>query len=124
MEIYKSYFAAVGIDMTIKLMDYPTYYATTTAHNFDQMSIQQPIGVLAAPSRLMETFHSTSFTNYCIVNDPAYDALVDKFYATPDVPGQKYWSNSRHVRFHHFFECRRCQLLRILPTNSGSRLAR
>ena len=111
MEIYKSYFAAVGIDMTIKLMDYPTYYATTTAHNFDQMSIQQPIGVLAAPSRMMETFHSTSFTNYCIVNDPAYDALVDKFYATPDVPGQKILVQQADMyAFTHFFE------VQALPT--------
>ena len=111
MQIYKSYFAAIGIDMDIKLMDYPSFYATTTAHNFDQMSIQSPIGVLAAPSRLIETFHSTSFTNYCIVNDPAYDAIVDKFYATPDVAGQKLLIQQADMyAFTHFFQ------VQALPT--------
>jgi len=89
MQIYKSYFAAVGINMTITLMDYTSFTNLTAAGGYDAMMIGTPLGNLVAPSRQILGFYSQQYNDYSHVNNPDYDALVAQFNATTDIPTQQ-----------------------------------
>jgi peptide/nickel transport system substrate-binding protein len=84
MEIYKSYFAAIGVNMDIKVYDLVSFNRLMTDHKYDQGICHNPLGQVSAPNRFLATYQTGSFTNYAIVSDPQYDAIVNNFYAATD----------------------------------------
>jgi peptide/nickel transport system substrate-binding protein len=79
MQIIKSYFSAVGIDMDIRPMD-PVTWQTFVRKNFshDQMAnrVNGSLGFNYEPTRDLLKFQVGYSNNYNMVNDPVFD----KFY--------------------------------------------
>jgi peptide/nickel transport system substrate-binding protein len=85
IEIVKSYFANIGVDMEIKTMDSVALAAYMQASKYDAMYAAtiyyaQP----AAPRINVQRRLSTTPTNYTKNNDPAYDEILNKFNASTD----------------------------------------
>jgi len=92
LQIYKAYLAAIGINMTIIVTDYPTFLSSDIiAGKYDQMIYNNTTGYLQPPNRIISHFHSTEppSGNSCFVKDPAYDAIFDKFSVETDPAQQR-----------------------------------
>jgi peptide/nickel transport system substrate-binding protein len=91
LQIMKAEFKDIGIDMTINVLDVPTYEAMTRAGKHDQMCSASG-GFTWNITRSIEQFYSkgpdAGQTN---VNDPTYDELRDKFYAATDPAEAPQW---------------------------------
>ena len=106
LQVVKSYFAAVGIDMEIRPMDrasWTQFVGTSKKH--DQMSYRN--GALLAHSfepTMQFTFRSGNSGNYPAVSDPAYDALYSQFLAAPtsDAMKQIMIATNEYVVRQHF----------------------
>jgi peptide/nickel transport system substrate-binding protein len=87
MQIVKSYFSAIGVDMEIRAMDSTAFNAYLTAWKHDQISARTPGASAMAYSgnRAMVRRYSTGQSNYTHNNDKTYDAYVDKFTSSLDV---------------------------------------
>jgi peptide/nickel transport system substrate-binding protein len=90
LQIIKSYFAAIGVDMEIRVMDSVALSAFITAFKHDAMYAgaiyyAQP----AAPRNNVQRRLSTTPTNYTKNNDPAYDEILSKFNASLDAAEAK-----------------------------------
>lgn len=80
LQIVKSYFAAVGIDMTIRTMDSATWQTYVRGRSFDQLDYSSA-GTLAFsydPIRQLQKFATTNGSNYPAVSDPVFDAFYPK----------------------------------------------
>ena len=94
LQIVKSYFAAVGIDMTITTMDPATWGSyVQIGHKQDQLAYRGGIG-----GGLGHTFEPISqfniimagfLANYWMIADPTFDALGQKALASTTVDGFK-----------------------------------
>jgi len=79
LEIVKSEFADIGVNMTINVMDKPTLNALVSAGKEDQMSFDS--GQMGSTGPVMDAINrrlTNSGENHTYNNDPAYDALVNK----------------------------------------------
>jgi len=85
MQIYQSYFAAIGVTMDINVVDLVSFNRLQTDHKYDQGICTMPIGQVSAPNRFLTTYQSGTVTNIALTNDPKYDALVTAFFAATDV---------------------------------------
>jgi peptide/nickel transport system substrate-binding protein len=76
LQIVKSYYAAVGIDMEIKPMDSVTFVALTNVHNYDVASRSSgSLGFTFEPLIQIQHFMTGFGANYNMANDPVYDAF-------------------------------------------------
>jgi peptide/nickel transport system substrate-binding protein len=90
IQLVKSYFAAVGIDMEIKTMD-PTTWRDYTMYSFkhDQMAWYHVGAYSYKPLQSLRQRYSKHGTNMTKNNDPVYDAIFEKALATLDPAEQK-----------------------------------
>jgi peptide/nickel transport system substrate-binding protein len=92
LQIYKSYLAAIGINMTINVTDYTSWLnAYLITGKQDQILYNQSIGYLQPPSRLIAHFYSKSppSSNACFVKDPKFDAIYNNFQLASDPAQQR-----------------------------------
>ena len=92
LQVYKSYLAAIGINMTITVTDYPTFLSTyIIGGKQDQMIYNNSTGYLQPPNRIISHYHSGEppSTNSCFVKDPAYDAIYNNFMVATDPAQQR-----------------------------------
>ena len=77
-QIVKSYFANVGIDVDIRVMDSASWSAFVRANRkYDAlaMATSGSLGFSFEPMRQISRFTSTDSNNYNMTSDPTYDAL-------------------------------------------------
>jgi len=81
LQIVKSYFNDIGIDMKIRTME-PAAWTEymENGHKHDQLVYRPygPLGQTYAPLRAITRFHTGNSTNYLMVSDPVFDAFYDK----------------------------------------------
>jgi peptide/nickel transport system substrate-binding protein len=81
LQIIKSYFARIGIDMEIRPMETSAWVAfVQTGHKYDQL-VHQPAGALghtAPPLMQLTRLQMGSSHNYQMINDPVCDAFYAK----------------------------------------------
>jgi peptide/nickel transport system substrate-binding protein len=86
MQIVKSYFADIGVDMEIRVMDATSFAAFLLAWKHDQISARVPGGSAMPYSgfRALSRRWSKNQSNYTHNNDQTYDAYVDKYSTSID----------------------------------------
>ena len=89
LQIVKSYYAAVGIDMTINTYDFATWNTMVRAKKHDQLAYNNSIGFSFPPLMGFRRWQSTSGNNWCDVNDASWDALYLKALAATNVTDTK-----------------------------------
>jgi peptide/nickel transport system substrate-binding protein len=89
LQIAKDYFLKIGVDMEIRVMDPTSFNAfTTVSGKHDQMVPGVPGGI--DPARICLNRRVTGHpTNLSYNNDPAYDAIVNQYYAATDAATAK-----------------------------------
>ena len=88
MQVFKAYFADIGVNMEIKPMESAAEQAFTRDGKHDQMS-SQGLGQTFPPTRIMDIYYSKGGTDaiyYGLNNAPdtTYDTLHDQFIAATD----------------------------------------
>jgi len=80
LQIIKSYFNEIGVDMEIKMLDVSTYFPYATKLKHDQMAAFGGAPT-TNPQKILQNFWSTSKGggNFSNINDEGYDAIVTKF---------------------------------------------
>ena len=84
LQVVKSYFAAVGIDMEIRMMDTTSFVDFVThGKKHDQLvhCPPGPLGHTASPFLELTRFRNGP-NNWAMVDDPVYNGLLDKAVAT------------------------------------------
>jgi peptide/nickel transport system substrate-binding protein len=79
LQIVKSYFAAVGVNMTISTMDTPSWVAyVQTGHKQDALAYRNSgsLGNTYEPIRQLNRFKTGYPADFGIVSDPVYDAFI------------------------------------------------
>jgi ABC-type transport system substrate-binding protein len=81
LQIVKSYFTAIGVNMTIQTMDAASWNAFVLVnHKNDAMDMRQPaagsLGLTFYPLRQVVKFALGNGSNTGLVNDPVYNAFV------------------------------------------------
>jgi peptide/nickel transport system substrate-binding protein len=87
IQIIKSYFGAVGIDMQVQPMDSASYTSWINASKNDQLT-QKSSGILGnttEPTRQVQRYNTTYSSNMCHVSDPVYDAFYPAVLAASNV---------------------------------------
>lgn len=79
MEVAKSYFADIGIDVEIQTMEYSAFNAFVGALKHEAMAQTFFCGVMYLPARALDLSYSKGMRNYIQANDPYYDSIVDGF---------------------------------------------
>ena len=87
MQIVKSYFADIGVDMEIRVMDTTAFNAFIAAWKHDQISARSTGGTGMAYSgyRALVRRYSTGQSNYTRNNDKTYDGMVDRYATSIDI---------------------------------------
>jgi len=88
LQIFKSYFADIGVEMVIDAMDPITYQSLTRGGKHDQMS-SQGLAFSVPPTRVVDTYYSKTLGDcvfYGLNNAPdsVYDDLRDQFMSATD----------------------------------------
>jgi peptide/nickel transport system substrate-binding protein len=94
LQIVKAYFLAVGIDMEIRQMDNASWLAfVQNAKKEDQMTYGQssPLGQVSEPLSISGTYDPKGITNYGMVNDPTYNALLAR------IPTETNFANLKQI---------------------------
>ena len=92
IQVVKSYFAAVGIDMSISTMDNATWTAYVRAgHKHDQLVFRNigSLGLTYDPTHQVSRFMTGYIMNWVIVSDPVFDALSAKAMASTSADDMK-----------------------------------
>ena len=90
LQIVKSYFAQVSLDMEIQPMESADWVAfVETNHKHDQLIYQPPgpLGLCCAPLRQFNRFQTGSSTNLQMISDPVFDGLCAKAMVSPSLDG-------------------------------------
>ena len=85
LQIVKSYFAAVGINMSITTMDFASWNTFVRAKKDDQLAYNNTAGFSFPPLMGFRRFQTGSGNNWCDVSDPAWDALYAKALAATNL---------------------------------------
>jgi peptide/nickel transport system substrate-binding protein len=92
LQIIQSYFSAVGINMSIQIMDPASWTSfVRTSHKEDQMSTR-PVGSIGntlPPTQQFDFYLTNTPVNYCMVSDPVYDAFHTEAMAATSIDGIK-----------------------------------
>jgi len=108
LEIVKSYFAAIGVNMNIRTLDYASWIAQIqTSHKMDQLSSVSAGGYLGKTVEPMNDpikYLSTTVSNTTMTNDPVYDAFYPQALAatTVDQAKQVIKNLCEHVSQQHY----------------------
>jgi peptide/nickel transport system substrate-binding protein len=81
LQIVKSYFSQVGIDMEIRMMDSNNWVAfVDIAHKHDQMVHRTagPLGHTSSPFHDLTRFKKGAHGNWAMVDDPVFDTFLTK----------------------------------------------
>jgi peptide/nickel transport system substrate-binding protein len=92
LQVVKSYFSNVGINMDIRPMDRASWVAfVQTSLKQDQMSMNSAgsLGLSYEPIRQLERFQTGAITNIGVVKDPIFDAFEPKALAFTDLDSIK-----------------------------------
>jgi len=93
LQIVKSYFNAIGINMTIRPMDPVSWTAyVKSGHKQDQMAALSGRGQLGAtivPIRQLSSFNAGYMANWCMVNDPTFSAFYNQAMAVTSSDAMK-----------------------------------
>ena len=89
LQIVKSYFTAVGIDMEIRTMDTASWTSFVWAHKNDQIAFNNSLGVSYEPLVIFRRFWTGYKTNWCMISDPAWDAMYAKALVSPTIADAK-----------------------------------
>ena len=108
LQIVKSYFAAVGINMDIRTMDSVSWTSfVQTGHKHDQLAARAngAIGFTYSPIRQLNRFNTNILTNWLMVSDPVLDAFVTKAMAATsvDVVKQVVSNENEYIAQQHLF---------------------
>jgi ABC-type transport system substrate-binding protein len=89
LQVVKSYFADVNINMSIRTMDSATWTTyVQTGRNQDQLAVRTysgQLGMKYEPLRALNKFQTGYSLNYLMVSDPVFDAFYPKAMATTTV---------------------------------------
>ena len=88
LQIIKSYFAAIGVDMEIRKMDSPSFTTfVKTNHQQDALAVRPSsfLGISYEPTRQLVVFATGVVSNYVNVSDPVFDAFSPKGMAATTV---------------------------------------
>ena len=107
LQIVKSYFAAIGIDMSIKTMDPPAWNAfVLVGRKYDQLATRPTgsLGLQYEPIRQLTKFQTGTGFNYSMVSDPAFDAFYAQATAATslDQVKQALRDANEYVARHHW----------------------
>ena len=108
VEMVKSYFADIGIDMEIRPVDYATFTQfVKTDHKHDQITYHpagSPLGHTSAPLHDLTRFRTGASSDYMMVSDPVFDAYYDKAITANDADKVKQILKdaNRHVAEQHY----------------------
>jgi peptide/nickel transport system substrate-binding protein len=87
MQLFKSYFSDIGVDMTINSVDAATHESMTRSGKFDQMD-KQNFAAVMPPSRLIDIYYSKGsnapFYGLNESPDATYDDIRSQFVAAID----------------------------------------
>ena len=93
LQIVKSYFSAVGIDMDIRTMDTASWTAfVQVGHKHDQLAIDGYNGQLGQtyePPTQLSRFQTGYSVNWCMVSDPVFDAFYPAALSAPTADALK-----------------------------------
>jgi ABC-type transport system substrate-binding protein len=93
LQIIKSYFAAVNINMTINTMETNTWIAyVRTGRKNDQIATRSgagSLGITYQPTMAITRFITGGSANYEIISDPVYDAFIPKILAATNLDDVK-----------------------------------
>jgi len=81
VEVVKSMFNDIGVDMTINAYDMPTARGMFSSGNHDQMAWNEEMGNPGPVTNNLNARRSGDGRNYSFNNDPVYDALLEKMAA-------------------------------------------
>jgi peptide/nickel transport system substrate-binding protein len=90
MQVIRSYFMDIGVDMEIRQMEFATYETYTRAGKHDQM-VAGGGGSTNPIQFTISGFQSTNPTNVNFTNDSGYDEIFAKFMAATDPAEVKQW---------------------------------
>ena len=92
LQIVKSYFNDIGIDMEIRPMDQTSWLAfVQNGKKYDQLAYPAAgsLGKGTEPSLQLNYFHTGDATNYYMVSDPVFDAFYNKVLNANNIDGVK-----------------------------------
>ncbi len=92
LQIVKSYFADVGIDMEIKIVDSATFSSFVLTNHKQDALAHRPTGRLAMtwqPIVQLNFWRTTITFNYMMLSDPALDAFYNNAMASTTIAGVK-----------------------------------
>jgi peptide/nickel transport system substrate-binding protein len=107
LQIVKSYFAAININMDIKTMETNAWLAyVRIGHKYDQMAQRSgagSLGITYQPTQAVSRFTTGAAANYEMVSDPNYDDLVNKMIAATNLADVKEYvkEQSQYVAQQH-----------------------
>jgi peptide/nickel transport system substrate-binding protein len=84
LEILKSEFKDINVDMNINMTDPTTAQALSRAWKYEALWTRNT-GSTAQPSTIARMYYSTAATNFCQAKDPAYDAKCDQVATSTDM---------------------------------------
>lgn len=88
LQIVKSYFLAVGIDMSIQTMDHASWLnLVSSGHKQDQLAYSSTgkLGYGQEPSRQISYFHTGDASNYEMVSDKTVDGFYTSMLSAPNL---------------------------------------
>ena len=90
LQIVKSYYSAIGVDMTIQVMEFINFNTLVRAKKNDQLAYCNNYLGFTFPPLMGFRRWQTGFTaNWCDVSDPVWDAMYIKALAAPSVADTK-----------------------------------
>jgi peptide/nickel transport system substrate-binding protein len=82
LQVIKSYFADIGVDMDIQTMDQATLASFVSAGKHDQLLFTDDTAYVFPPDGVIIKRYTKNPMNYTYNNDPDYDTIVNKFNVT------------------------------------------
>ena len=92
LQIVKSYFSDIGIDMEVRPMDQTSWLAfVQNGKKYDQLAYPAAgsLGKGGEPSLQLNYFHTGDSTNYWMVSDPVFDNFYNRVFAANNIDGVK-----------------------------------
>lgn len=88
LDIVKSYFAAVGVEMEIRPLDTASFVNyVLTSHRNDQLVQRSAssLGLATEPIRQLERLRTGAVPNYLMVSDPVFDSFLPRAMAADGI---------------------------------------
>jgi ABC-type transport system substrate-binding protein len=107
LEIVKSYFIAVGIDMEIRPMETASFVNFVMINHKNDQLVQRSassLGLATEPIRQLERFRTGAMPNYMMISDPVFDDFLPQAMAANNIDGVKLVIRkaNEHVARQHF----------------------